>query len=382
MPDSLDALFAFLVAALLALLLVPLTDRLARRVGAIDFPGERSMHLEPTPRLGGLAILFAVLVAGVIWLPWDAETRSILIGAIVIAAVGFLDDVYELGAAPKLLGQTIAVVIPVAAGVTVDNFTFPFLGRLEPGSVDLFSLPGGGDVDLGDVGTVLAIVAVINVINLIDGVDGLAAGVCLISALTLATIALSLDRNAAGVLAALTAGASLGFLRHGYPPARTFMGDTGSNLLGYLLGVVAIQGALKTNAVIALFLPLIVLAVPILDTGFVVAKRLKYGKPIYKADRWHFHHRMANVGFSQRRTLAYLYGWTLTMAALALALRFVPYSDDRGNFDLLWSLVMAAFGLLALGASVYLVYVLEILKLRRTGRIDPETGEIDAIQSP
>jgi UDP-GlcNAc:undecaprenyl-phosphate GlcNAc-1-phosphate transferase len=390
MPSSLDALFAFLLAGVLALLLVPLTDRLARRVGAIDFPGERSLHEVPTPRLGGLAILVGVLTAGLIWLPWDEETRAILVGAILIAAVGFLDDVYELGAAPKLLGQTVAVIVPVSAGVTVEGFTFPFLGALDPGSVELIGLPGGGAVDLGDVGTTIGIVAMINVINLIDGVDGLAAGVCVIAALTLTAIALSLDRNAAGVLAAIVAGASLGFLRHGFPPARTFMGDTGSNLLGYLLGVVAVQGALKTNAVIALFLPLIVLAVPILDTGFVVAKRLKYGRPIYRADRWHFHHRMANVGFSQRRTLAYLYGWTLTMAALALALRFVPYSDDHGNFDVLWSVVMAFCGLLAIAASVYLVEVLEILKLRRVrrrqlaglrgdaGRPAPESAEVDA----
>jgi UDP-GlcNAc:undecaprenyl-phosphate GlcNAc-1-phosphate transferase len=167
------------------------------------------------------------------------------------------------------------------------------------------------------------------------------------------------------VLAALTAGASLGFLRYGFPPASTFMGDTGSNLLGYLLGAVAVQGALKTNAVVALFLPLIILAVPILDTGFVVAKRLKYRRPIYRADRWHFHHRMANIGFSQRRTLLYLYGWTLVMAALALALRFVPYSDNHGHFDPVWTAVIAVCGLLALAASVYLVSVLEILKLRQ-----------------
>jgi UDP-GlcNAc:undecaprenyl-phosphate/decaprenyl-phosphate GlcNAc-1-phosphate transferase len=411
MPDALDALLAFLLAGILALLLVPLTDRLARRVGAIDFPGERSLHERPTPRLGGLAIFVAVAVAALIWLPWDAETRSILAGAALITLVGFLDDVYELNAATKLLGQTGAVIVPVSAGVTVESFTFPFLGALDPASVDLFDLPWGGAVDLGDVGTVIGIVAAINVINLIDGVDGLAAGVCTISALALAVIALSLDRNAAGVLAALTAGASLGFLRHGFPPARTFMGDTGSNLLGYLLGVIAVQGALKTNAVIALFLPLIVLTVPILDTGFVVAKRLKYRRPIYKADTWHFHHRMANIGFSQRRTLAYLYGWTLVMAALALALRFVPYSDDHGNFDLFWSAVMGVLGLLALMASVYLVEVLEILKLRRlrlrqvatahepppeeevdravereleTGTfpaIDPETGEFEALES-
>jgi UDP-GlcNAc:undecaprenyl-phosphate/decaprenyl-phosphate GlcNAc-1-phosphate transferase len=373
MPSSLDALLAFLLAAFLAWLCVPLTDRLARRVGAIDAPGERSLHEAPTPSLGGLAILAGAVVSALVFLPWDGETRAILAGALIIATVGLLDDIYELEAAPKIIGQTAAVVVPVAAGVTVESFTFPFLGALDPGSVELFSLPWGGSVDLGQLGTVVAIVAVINVINLIDGVDGLAAGVCLISGLALAVIALSLERNAAGVLAALTAGAAVGFLRHGFPPARTFMGDTGSNLLGYLLGVVAVQGALKTNAVVALFLPLIILAVPILDTSFVVAKRLKHRRPIYRADRWHFHHRMTNIGFSQRRTLAYLYGWTLVMAALALALRFVPYSDDHGHFDTFWTAVIAAFGLLALAASIYLVDVLEILKLRRV-RLRQVTG--------
>jgi UDP-GlcNAc:undecaprenyl-phosphate/decaprenyl-phosphate GlcNAc-1-phosphate transferase len=388
MPTNQDALFAFLLAGALAFLLVPLTKRLAVRVGAIDYPNERSLHVVPTPKLGGLGILAGALAAGLIWLPGEAESEAILAGALVIAAVGFLDDVFDLPAAPKLLGQTAAVVIPVAAGVTVENFTIPFFGRLTPGTIDLIQL-GGTTIQLGDVATVVGIVAVINVINLIDGVDGLAAGVCVISALTLAVIALSLDRTAAGVLAALTAGASLGFLRHGFPPASTFMGDTGSNLLGYLLGAVAVQGALKTNAVVALFLPLIVLAVPILDTGFVVAKRLKYGKPIYKADRWHFHHRMADIGFSQRRTLLYLYGWTLVMAGLALALRFVPYSDDHGQFDPLWTAVIALCGILAIAASVYLVEVLEILKLRQTrlrqlvtvrrqvGRPEPAPQEVD-----
>jgi UDP-GlcNAc:undecaprenyl-phosphate GlcNAc-1-phosphate transferase len=365
-PTNLDALFAFLVAALLALALVPLTKRLAGRLGAIARPSERSLHARPTPQLGGLGILAGVLVAGLIWLPSDTESHAILLGAVGITYLGFLDDVFDLAAAPKLLGQVACVVIPISVGVTVSEFTFPFFGRLTPGTVDLLTLPGGGAVHLGDVGTVIGIVAMINVINLIDGVDGLAAGVAVISGLTLATIALSLDRTAAGVLAALTAGGALGFLRWGFPPASTFMGDTGSNLLGYLLGTVAVQGALKTNAVIALFIPLIILAVPILDTGFVVAKRLKYRRPVYKADRWHFHHRMADIGFSQRRTLLYLYGWTAVMAALALALRFVPYSDDHGHFDPLWTAVIAVFGLLAIAASVYLVEVLEILKLRQT----------------
>jgi UDP-GlcNAc:undecaprenyl-phosphate GlcNAc-1-phosphate transferase len=365
MPTNQEALFAFLVALGLALVLVPLTKWLALRVGAIDYPNERSLHTVPTPKLGGLGILVAVVVAGILWLPDDSESNAIVYGAIAIAWVGFLDDVFELSAAPKLLGQIVSVVIPVSAGVTVENFTIPFFGRLTPGTVDLFHV-WGATIQLGDVATVLGLVAMINVINLIDGVDGLAAGVAVISALTLATIALSLERTAAGVLAALTAGAALGFLRWGFPPASTFMGDTGSNLLGYLLGTVAVQGALKTNAVVALFLPLIILAVPILDTGFVVAKRLKYGKPIYKADRWHFHHRMADIGFSQRRTLLYLYGWAAVMSGLALALRFVPYSDNHGHFNAFWTIVMAACLLAAIAASVYLVEVLEILKLRQT----------------
>ncbi|MGZ8665718.1 MAG: glycosyltransferase family 4 protein, partial [Solirubrobacterales bacterium] len=348
MASTTDAVLAFIVAAAIAWLLVPQAERLARRIGAIDYPRARGLHDAPTPKLSGLAILLAVEVAGWIWLPGDGETRSILLGAAAIALVGALDDVFDLPALPKLLGQTAAALIPVLGGVRVDALTLPFIGGFELGWV---AYPA----------TVLAIVAIVNVTNFIDGVDGLAAGVCAIAALALAIIALSLDRNAAGVLAALTAGAALGFLRHGFPPASSFMGDTGSNLLGYLLATAAIQGALKTNAVVAFAFPLVVLAVPILDSGFVVAKRLKYRQPIYQADRSHFHHRMANIGFSQRRTLAYLYGWTLILAALALALRFVPYSDNHGHFNAGWTAVMFFCGLLALAASIYLVYVLEIL---------------------
>jgi len=396
MPETIDALYAFAVAAVVAWLMVPISRTLAHRIGAIDQPKERGLHDTPMPKLGGLAILGGVLTAGLLgalvfdWLPWDDQTQAILAGAAVIAVVGVIDDVIELGAGLKLAGQVGAVLIPVASGVKVTTLTLPFLGGLRPGSVTLIDLPVAGEIELGGLLTVVGIVAVVNVINFIDGVDGLAAGVCLIAATTLAVIALSLDRNAAGVLAALTAGAALGFLRHGFPPASSFMGDTGSNLLGYMLGTVAVQGALKTNAVVALFLPLIVLAVPILDSGFVVAKRLKYRRPIYVADRWHFHHRMANIGFSQRRTLAYLYGWALVLAGLALALRFVPYSDDRGNFDALWTGVMVVCGVVAVAASVYLVEVLEILKLRRfrlreigllrrsAGRPPPEPEEVDA----
>jgi UDP-GlcNAc:undecaprenyl-phosphate GlcNAc-1-phosphate transferase len=363
-PPDVYALYAFGAAGILAWLLVPLAERFARSIGAMDIPNERSLHQVPTPKLGGLAILVGILVAGVLLLPWAPQTRAILGGALLIAAVGVIDDVFDLPAGLKLLGQVAAATIPVFTGVKVSGFTLPFLGGVDLTSVLVDNVPLLGKVTVGHVVTVLGFVAVMNVINFIDGVDGLAAGVCVISAATMSIIALSLDRTGAAVLAALTAGASLGFLRHGFPPASSFMGDTGSNLLGYLLAAIAVLGSLKTNAVVALFFPLIVLAVPILDSGFVIAKRIKYRRPVYEADSWHFHHRMANIGFSQQRTLAYLYGWALVLAGLALALRFVPYSDDHGHFDAAWTAVMLVCGIAAVAASIYLLLALEILKLR------------------
>jgi UDP-GlcNAc:undecaprenyl-phosphate GlcNAc-1-phosphate transferase len=386
---DLDALWAFLVAGAVALVLTPLAARLAHRVGAIDLPRERSLHESPTPSLGGLAILAGVLAAGAAFLPWSAETRGILGGAAAITLIGAIDDTIEGGLPPivKLAGQFAAAAIPVAADVRVENITLPFV---EP-------------LDLGDWGvalTLFGVVAVMNVVNFTDGVDGLAAGVCTIAAVTFAVIALSLDRVEAGVLAAAVAGACLGFLRHNFHPASIFMGDSGSNLLGLLLAAIAIQGVLKTAAVVALFFPLVILAVPALDATFVVAKRIKYRRPVYSADRWHFHHRFANIGFSARRTVLYLYGWTVSLAALALALRFVPYSDSDGHLNAGWTIVMASFGLAAVAASLYLVLVLEILKfsrwrarqLRKEALSDSdieaeivrevETGEFESLQHP
>ncbi len=351
--NEFEAVAGFAVAAVVTLVSTPITARLAVRLGAIDLPRDRDLHEAPVPRLGGLAILAGLLAGALIFLPFDGEMRGILGGALVVGVVGAIDDLRDLPPAVKLAGQVAAAAIPVAAGVRVEAFTLPFLGSVDLGAT------GGGIL------TGLGMVAVMNVVNFTDGVDGLAAGVCTISGATFAVIALSLDRVDAGVLAAVTAGAALGFLWHNFHPASVFMGDAGSNLLGLMLACVAVQGVLKTAAVVALVFPLVVLAVPILDTAFVVAKRFKYRRPAWQADSEHFHHRMARIGFSQRRTVVYLYLWTLALAALALALRFVPYSDNHGNFDTGWTAVMIGFGLLAIAASVYLVYVLEILKFRR-----------------
>ena len=370
--DELDALWAFLVAAVVAFAVTPPVARLATRMRVLHHPRERDLHERPVPGLGGLAILAAVLVAAVFFMPAGEQTRGIIGGAIAITIVGAIDDIRPGGLHPavKLAGQFAAAAIPVLSEVRVENMTLPFI---EP-------------IYLGDWGyplTLVGIVAVMNVVNFTDGADGLAAGVCTIAAATFAIIALSLDRIDAGILAALTAGAAIGFLWHNFHPASIFMGDAGSNLLGLLLACVAIQGVLKTAAVVALFFPLLILAVPALDATFVVAKRIKYRRPVYSADRWHFHHRFANIGFSQRRTVLYLYGWTLSLAALALAMRFVPYSDDDGTLNAGWALVIGAFALVALAASVYLVIVLEILKFKRFRerelRRQVETGEIPAL---
>jgi UDP-GlcNAc:undecaprenyl-phosphate/decaprenyl-phosphate GlcNAc-1-phosphate transferase len=347
-----DALLGFLAALVVAALLTPPVARLARRVGAVDALKARGLAREATPLLGGLAIFAAVLVAALLFLPLTTPTKGILAGAALITAVGAIDDWRELSPAVKLAGQVLAALVLVLSGVSVENITLPFLGPVAFGGV-------------GDVLTLLGLVAVMNVVNLSDGIDGLAAGVCAISAAAFAVIAFDLGRDDAGILAAITAGAALGFLVHNFHPASVFMGDCGSNLLGLLLGGVIVEGSLKTNALIALIVPLVVLAVPFLDTSFVVAKRIKYRRPLYRGDANHFHHRFHRIGFSQRRTVLYLYGWTVTMAVVAVALRFVPYTDDRGHFNLAWTLVIGACLAVALAASMYLVLVLEILKLRR-----------------
>ena len=366
-----DAILAFVVAFVVAVALTPLTARLGRRVGAVDQPRERGLSEHPTPLLGGLAILAAVLVSSFLFLDpgaaHDEKIRGILLGSIIITLVGALDDRFDLPAPVKFIGQIIAATVPVLAGVEVTNITLPFIGAVELGAA-------------GAPLTVIGIVFVINVVNFSDGVDGLAAGVCAISAVAFSIIAFDLGRGSAAVLAAIIAGAAAGFLVFNFHPAKVFMGDAGSNLLGLLLGCVAVEGAVKTQVVLALVFPLLVLAVPFLDTTFVVLKRLKAGRPVYVADQSHFHHRMNRIGFSQRKTVLYLYAWTMLVAGFAVALRFAPYSDGDGHLKLGWTLLLVCAAVLVLAASVYLVYVLEILKFRRLRerrlrRSDPELSD-------
>jgi UDP-GlcNAc:undecaprenyl-phosphate GlcNAc-1-phosphate transferase len=349
----LDVLWGFLVAFAVVVILTPAVGRVARVLGVVDEPGEaRRMHLRAVPRLGGLAIFLGIFIPGLAFLDLSGAYRGILLGAAVATAVGMADDFRGLPWALKLAGQCVAAGIAIHFDVYIDRFSFPILGVHE--------LPYWFSV----IVTVIWIVGMMNVINLLDGMDGLAAGISAIAGATFAVLALELGRPEAAVLSAIVAGACLGFLRHNFYPARIFMGDSGSHLLGFILATVAIQGALKTAATVALIFPLIVLAVPLLDTSFVIAKRLKYGRPLTEPTPWHLYHRFRNIGFTQRRAAIYFYIWGLVLAGAALATRFVPFRE-HGDWHLWPTVLVLAIGVIALATSLYMVIVLEILKLRR-----------------
>jgi UDP-GlcNAc:undecaprenyl-phosphate GlcNAc-1-phosphate transferase len=379
-----DAAYAFLVALAVSVALTPLAARLARRTGAMAWPSDRGLAERATPLLGGLAILAGVLIAAAFWLPpqialsgpsphstapvGHVATWWVLGGAALIALVGAIDDVRELRPLVKLIGQVAAAVLAVSPGhAVITSVSVPFLGSLQ------FPHAGG-------VLSVLWLVALMNIVNFSDGVDGLAAGVCAIDGVAFAIIAFSLEpASNAAVLAAVTAGAAIGFLVHNFPPAWVFMGDTGANLLGYLLGVAAVIGSIKTGAVLALVVPLLILAVPFLDTGFVIAKRLKYGHAPWHRDTEHFHHRMKRIGFSPRKTIAYLYTWSILLAGLAVAMRFITGGRHHlSSIPVGWLIFLIGLIVVCVAASIYLIYVLQILKFKiQIRRISPAAREAD-----
>lgn len=362
-----EILYGLAIALGIVVLLTPAVGGMARILGVVDKPDERRLNKRPIPRLGGLAIFLGILVPALAFLDLSGEMRGIVLGAAVACVVGAVDDFKGLDPLPKLFGQVVAAAIPVLFGTWVDHFTFPLLG-----AVDLPTVVG---VPL----TILWIVAVMNMVNFLDGMDGLAAGVCGIAGITFAVIALSLGKADAALLSAVVAGACIGFLRHNVFPARIFMGDSGALVLGFTLATVSVAGLLKTASTVVLFLPLLVLAVPIIDTSFVVAKRLKYGQPIYSADRWHLHHRFVNVGFSQRRAALTMWAWTGTLGAAALATRFIPFREG-GRWHPWETVAVALIALVALAFSLYVVRLLEIVKSAARRRESDQPGALEQVR--
>lgn len=293
------ALAALLAAALVALIFTPMVRSLAIRMGAVDVPKDnRRMHDHPIPRMGGLAIFFGFVLSVLVFLPLTPELRGMLLGSVIIVMLGILDDIFALPALPKFFVQIGAALIAVLEGNRIDLLSNPNIFSSEPyWQLGWLSVPI----------TVLWIVGITNAVNLIDGLDGLACGVSTISSMTMLVIALIVAEPDVAILMGALAGACIGFLPYNLHPAKIFMGDTGATFLGFTLAVVSIQGLFKFYAVISFAVPFLMLGLPIFDTTFAILRRLARGQSPMSPDRGHIHHRLIDMGFSQKQAVAVLY---------------------------------------------------------------------------
>ena len=316
MPENplllLMALLTFLTGGVVSFAASPLVRQFAYTIGAIDVPqDERRMHKTPIPRLGGLAIFLGFLTATLLFVKIDHTLRGILLGAVVIVVLGVIDDIVRLPAWIKLLVQIGAALIPVFHGVVIERFSNPFIFdseaylHLGPLSIPL---------------TVLWIVAITNSVNLIDGLDGLAVGVSAISSLSLLIISLVLIQPDIALIMAALAGACVGFMPYNMNPAKMFMGDTGATFLGFILAAVSVTGLFKFYNIISFAVPFLILALPIFDTVSAIFRRMIRGKSPMAADRSHVHHRLIDMGFSQKQSVAILYTLSSVLALSAVVL--------------------------------------------------------------
>ncbi len=325
---------ALVCAAVVSCALTPLVKVLAKKVGAMDIPkDERRMHRVPIPRMGGMAIFLGFMVSVLIFqkLSISAELQGILLGVVIIVILGVMDDILTLPALPKFCVQIAAAIIVVLYGCRIEHF----MGFTLP---DWLSYPV----------TVIWIVAITNAINFIDGLDGLAAGVSAISAGTMLIVALLLvpDPTAmiCAVLLAALVGACVGFIPYNFNPATIFMGDTGSTFLGFMLACISVFGLFKTYAVISFAVPFLVLGLPIFDICFAVIRRVAKGQSPMHADRGHVHHRLIDMGFSQKQAVAisYLLSAILGLSAVVLT--------DRGEVQaMIFLLAIVIVGAIGVG---------------------------------
>ncbi|MCL2588308.1 MAG: undecaprenyl/decaprenyl-phosphate alpha-N-acetylglucosaminyl 1-phosphate transferase [Oscillospiraceae bacterium] len=337
-PLTLQVLAALAVALIISLIATPPVKLFAERVGAIDIPKDaRRVHKEPIPRLGGLAIFIGFVLSVVIFAEIGRELQGILLGSVLIVAVGVVDDIMPLRAWQKFFAQIVAALIPVFHGLTIYLISNPNIFSPAPYlELGLFTIPL----------TVIWIVGITNAVNLIDGLDGLAVGVSTISSLTMLVVALlvTADANVALVLAAL-AGACLGFMPYNLNPAKIFMGDTGALLLGYLLATMSILGLFKFYAIISFAVPFMALALPILDTLFAIIRRVLRGQSPMAPDRGHLHHRLLDLGFSQKQAVFIIYMISGFLGMIAVIL--TSSGQVRIVFTVITFLAVAAIVLVA-----------------------------------
>lgn len=305
---------AFLIATAISIIMTPLSIQWALKLGIIAQPSARKIHREPTPSWGGIALTVAILAGATgSWLflgNLPSNIFGVLLGLLLIVAVGTFDDRFSMPPKLKLAGQIISAIIPIAFGLKISFINNP----LGEGYIYLTSWQSL-------LLTVFWIVSLVNAVNLIDGLDGLAAGVSFFASLTLSFLAASQNLLPVATAFAAIAGACIGFLPYNFHPARVFMGDTGAMALGYLFATLSVLGAVKSFAALSvLFMTVLVLAYPILDTIFAILRRWFKGRPIFSADRDHLHHKLLDSGLDQRQAVLTLYALTLIFCLLALLL--------------------------------------------------------------
>lgn len=332
MADVVGYAIVAAVAAFVSFIVTPLVRRMALRVGLIDIPSDRKVHQEVTPLGGGLALLAGVIVALSVafFLPnmqelfeGSNELMGIGFAGIVICLVGLVDDRKAMNPTTKLAGQLIAAGILVLSGIEVVYFWFPGLGVVSMSQ------------DLSALFTIIWAIAVMNAVNLIDGLDGLAAGVTTIAAgsLFVYSIATTSGETPTELITIITVGACLGFLRHNFHPARIFMGDAGSMLLGLLLASGTVLGFGRTDEprfvdvagfFVPVLLPLLVLAVPLVDASLAIFRRVRGGRSVTHADKEHLHHRLHELFDSHRAAVLTVYFWSFLVAAASVSLAIIP----------------------------------------------------------
>ena len=323
-----DIAIAFVLAFVVTFVATPYTIKIAKKVGAVDIPkDERRMHKKSMPKFGGPAVILGFLVSTIYLLIVMSMEKSInlfgfeeywrkllgfLIGIGIISAFCVVDDIKTIKPFTKLIGQILAAIAAVLAGIRIEGVTLPFLNFPEMHQVTSVIL------------TIAWVVIVTNAINLIDGLDGLSSGISVISAVSLLIIfVLNGSSMVSVILITALAGALVGFLPFNFSPAKTFIGDTGSNFLGYSLAIISILGSAKTYTAAVIVLPLIVLGLPIFDTLFAIVRRMIKGKSIkavFKADKGHLHHKLVAKGYNQKQAVLILYGISAIFGIFAVIL--------------------------------------------------------------
>lgn len=307
-------IFAFIVSFAFTFATTPLVRRFAFKIGAIDIPKDnRRMHKKPTPRIGGLAIIFGFTVATLCFAQPSRQLYGTLAGAAIIAVMGVIDDCKNLPAKLKFVIQIIAALVVVFAGdIKIDVFTNPNFLSDNP----YWVLPEWLSVTL----TVIWIVFITNAVNFIDGLDGLAVGVSAIMSISLVFISIRVGEYSIAILGIALMGSCFGFLPFNFNPAKIFMGDTGSTFLGFMLATLSIQGVFKSYAVISFAVPLLILGLPLFDALFAMIRRILRGQSPMTADRGHLHHRLVDMGFSQKQTVFILYAISGVLGITAVLL--------------------------------------------------------------